>query len=212
MQFFERLATAVPFAWLKTARRLSTLSWVPCFKASSLSPQIFGCCCTGVIVDAVGHSSMPRLFAAFADLQRSAPKDLQWLLLLACWLSNTAGPLSTAPRPQQHDGSPRRHAAVDKPLNPTLEKGLGPDTDAAHLVCPRGLRNLADLVRRRRWTAALRKPSKSRQVHRATRVHKIVMARPSRRNCTFNMCQLREAVLPNTESLPQDAPDLVLFI
>ena len=87
-------------------------------------------------MDAVGHSSMPRLFAAFADLQRSAPKDLQWLLLLACWLSNTAGPLSTAPRPQQHDGSPRRHAAVDKPLNPTLEKGLGPDTDAAHLVAP----------------------------------------------------------------------------
>ena len=87
-------------------------------------------------MDAVSGGSVPRLFAAFADLQRSAPKDLQWLLVLACWLSNAAGPSSASLGPQQRDGSPRRQATVDKPLNPTLEKGLRSDTDAAHLVAP----------------------------------------------------------------------------
>ena len=79
-------------------------------------------------MDAVGRGSVPRLFAALADLQRSAPKDLQWLLVLACWLSDAARPSGPSLRHQQQDRSLRRQPVADRTQETTLEKGPSPST------------------------------------------------------------------------------------
>ena len=61
---------------------------------------------------AVGHASVPRLFSVLMDLQAGNPRDLQWLAVLACWISDTAGPtLPNTSNGGQSPGSPPSDAA-----------------------------------------------------------------------------------------------------
>ena len=94
-----------------------------------------------LLLHRVGSGRCRRRAACRASLQplqtcsAAPPKDLQWLLVLACCCPTRPGPqvplrgLSSATGPQEAGNS--RQA-----LNPTLEKGLRSDTDAAHLVAP----------------------------------------------------------------------------
>ena len=96
--------------------------------------------CVRAVMGAVGARGAMRLWVRLLEYQTAEPTALQWLPLLACWLSDSApvqppGPSPRQPKPQHpdggssppqqqaHPGSPARPPASSSPPQPARSPG-----------------------------------------------------------------------------------------
>lgn len=110
----------------------ATGSWflVRCHKQSGLVlPSKLAVSAAERVVSCIGSQSVPRLFIALCDLQRGAAKELQWLPLLACWLSNANE--SRFPVHPPSDDSKDSNNAKESLNAPDAAHLLGPATQLA---------------------------------------------------------------------------------